>query len=104
LQQRLDTAADVVPLGPEGLAVRCAGGDQRRIRQRAAIAIFDRDACGEEGRPAVVAVPEEPRTKDAALVPGHVGPPIVVAVVLALTVAARERREAPACGERRRQE
>ena len=63
--------------------------------ERAARAIFERDSAGDEERMAAFVLPEEPRACHDALVAGHVGPAIVVAVGTALPVAAAEEGVGP---------
>src|SRR4029079_18339266 len=90
VDQRLDRTAHVVASRIERLDVRRTGGGEHAIVHRAPIAILDGGSGGEERRTPIASVPEDARPHHATNVRGKVGPLIVIAINLGLSMAAAE--------------
>ena len=101
--QGLPQDAEVLAARVEGFPVRRFHRGEHAPRLGAAAAGLAGRAGREEERPALPVVPEEPRADDAAVVAGHVGPPVAVDVRPTLPVAAADQGHAPRLGQRRRQ-
>ena len=101
LEKKLSDRAGVVPSRLERFDVRQARGREHLSVRCAAVAVLVGEAAGREQRPAVAAVPEQPRTHHRSLVAGQIRPRIVIDVGRLLPVAAAEQRRAPAAGQRR---
>ncbi len=104
LHEELAECACVVPPCLQRFDVRLARRWQHLAIGRSPVTVFVRETSRGKERPPAAAVPEEPRPDHRALVPGEVGPRIVVDVGRLLPVTAAEERRAPALPGRRRQE
>ncbi len=100
LEEKLRHRAAVEALRLERFHVRLARGRQHVSVQRAAVPVLIRETGGGEEGPAVAAIPEEARARNASRISCEIRPPVVVDVCRFLPVSAAEERGAPAARER----